>query len=124
MIETLSNLIPLGFAELKEFAGESMTFRSVAYTCVPSDVESGTTLVVGGLEDVIATTLAVDSATLLASDTALSNVGGALYYTSGATTKSVVGLTVTFRSGTFRILSADLDASGTTFMFRLGTPQR
>lgn len=99
----------------------SFIWKGATIPCVPSSLEAGNEISVGGKSDVVSFTLHVRRIQFLTADSTIVTVDSELITADNMTPTPVVGKTLTFRGKVRRILHAAEDSSKAYFKLQIGS---
>ncbi len=98
----------------------SFIWKNATVPCVPSLLDAGNEISIGGKFEKVAFTLHVRRVQFLTADSTIVTVDSELITADNLTPTPVVGKTIVFRGKTRRILSASEDASKAYFKLQIG----
>lgn len=99
-------------------------WQSVNIPCLPSMIDSGATIVIGGLEATLSCTLHVRVKEFLTADSTLVTVDSEQFTVDAGVTTPVVGKLISFRQKNLRIIGSSVDSSNTYLKLLLGSPNQ
>lgn len=91
---------------IEDGAAPSFTWKGATVPCVPSGLEAGLVVEIGGKEYTVRLRLAVRKKNFLTADSTLVTIDSDLYTADSAVPQPVAGKTLVFRSKTYRIATA------------------
>ncbi len=99
-------------------------WQSVNVPCLPSMLDEGATIIVGGVEATLSCTLYVRVKEFLTADSTLVTVDSEQFTVDAGVMTPVIGKLISFRQKSLRIIGSSVDSSHTFFKLQLGSPNQ
>lgn len=104
--------------------GPVFTWKGAEIPCVPSTLDVGSTVVIGGYEVTLTTVLRVERSEFLTADSTLVSVDSTAYTVDNGKPTPMSGKTLIYNGATYRIQRTTFSPDGAFLSIFLGDPNR